>query len=179
MEKLGNTETDAIAKETFYNQIIPYPIVNDKQDSEILSRQIKNQLRMLEANRNSASFSQSSNLLNYERLKKQNDFINLRMRIERLKKAKAKTQREREQNKKQFLHLVQVSHPKKNETHFLLTIHRIMSPFFFHRKGISKTSTVHAISKSRSNEFTTGSLDHSNAEITVTRENSSKGRNSI
>jgi hypothetical protein len=46
--------------------------------------------------------------MNYERLKKQNEYINLRIRIEKLKRTKTKTQREKEQSKKQFHILLQV-----------------------------------------------------------------------
>ena len=94
--------------ETFYNQTIPYPVVNDKRDLEIVNRQLKNQLRQFEASKSNPLFDQQSNLTQYERLKKQNEYINIRMRIEKLKKFKGKTQREKEQNKKQFHALLQV-----------------------------------------------------------------------
>ncbi|CAF0797999.1 unnamed protein product [Rotaria sp. Silwood1] len=100
-------EENTNPKETFYNQIIPYPIVNDKRDLEVINRQLKNQLRELEASKNNPLYDSQSNLINYERLKKQNEYINLRIRIEKLKRTKTKTQREKEQNKKQFHMLLQ------------------------------------------------------------------------
>ncbi|CAF2359544.1 unnamed protein product [Rotaria sp. Silwood2] len=100
-------EENTSPKETFYNQIIPYPIVNDKRDLEVINRQLKNQLRQLEASKNNPLYDPQSNLMNYERLKKQNEYINLRIRIEKLKRTKTKTQREKEQTKKQFHMLLQ------------------------------------------------------------------------
>lgn len=105
-ENSDDQEEKTTSKETFYNQSIPYPVVNDKRDLDVISRQMKNQLRQLEASKNNPLYDSQANLMNYERLKKQNEYINLRIRIEKLKRTKAKTQREREQNKKQFhLHL--------------------------------------------------------------------------
>jgi len=100
---------DLSSTETFYNQTIPYPVVNDKRDLEIINRQLKNQLRQLEASRSNPVYDQKSSLIQYEHLKKQNEFINLRIRIEKLKKHKGKTQKEKEQNKKQFHLLLQVN----------------------------------------------------------------------
>ncbi|CAF4891160.1 unnamed protein product, partial [Rotaria socialis] len=73
------------------------PVINDKRDLELINRQLKNQLRELEASKNNPLYDPQSNLMNYERLKKQNEYINLRIRIEKLKRTKAKTQREKEQ----------------------------------------------------------------------------------
>ncbi|CAM4745019.1 unnamed protein product [Rotaria magnacalcarata] len=95
------------SKEKFYNQAIPYPVINDKRDLELINRQLKNQLRELEASKNNPLYDPQSNLMHYERLKKQNEYINLRIRIEKLKRTKAKTQREKEQSKKQFHTLLQ------------------------------------------------------------------------
>ncbi|CAF0882844.1 unnamed protein product [Rotaria sordida] len=106
-ENIEEQEDNTSSKETFYNQIIPYPIVNDKRDLEIINRQLKNQLRELEASKNNPLYDPQSNLINYERLKKQNEYINLRIKIEKLKRTKTKTQREKEQNKKQFHMLLQ------------------------------------------------------------------------
>ena len=103
-------EENPTPKETFYNQKIPYPIINDKRDLDVINRQLKNQLRELEASRNNPLFGQpASNGMPYERLKKQNEYINLRIRMEKLKRSRSKTQREKEQNKKQFHSLLQVS----------------------------------------------------------------------
>ena len=125
--KIDGADEDDIqpmtSKETYYNQKIPYPIVNDKRDLELINRQIKNQLRQFEASRNNPLYDEQANQLMYERLKKQNEFINIRMRIERLKKIKAKTQRDREQNKKLFHALVQVV--------FLLNSNRIIVHYGF------------------------------------------------
>ena len=107
-ENLDEQEETPTLKETFYNQNIPYPIINDKRDLEVVNRQLKNQLRVMEASRNNPLYDQQSNVVHYERLKKQNEYINLRIRIEKLKRSKTKTQREREQNKKQFHALLQV-----------------------------------------------------------------------
>ncbi len=95
-------------KETFYNQNIPYPVVNDKRDLEVINRQLKNQLRGLEASKNNPLYDQKSNQVHHERLKKQNEYINLKLRIEKVKRSKAKTQREKEENKKHFHLLLQV-----------------------------------------------------------------------
>jgi len=107
-ENIEEQEENLDPKESFFNQNIPYPVINDKRDLELINRQLKNQLRQLEASKNNPLYDQQSNIINYERLKKQNEFINLRIRIEKLKRFKAKTQREREQNKKQFHILLQV-----------------------------------------------------------------------
>jgi hypothetical protein len=112
-------EENSHSKETFFNQNIPYPVINDKRDLEIINRQLKNQLRALEASKNNPLFDQQSNLINYERLKKQNEYINLRIRIEKLKRFKTKTQREKEQNKKQFHILLQVCLIKQIDFFFL------------------------------------------------------------
>ena len=66
-------------------------------------------MRQLEASRSNPVYDQKSSLIQYEHLKKQNEFINLRIRIEKLKKHKGKTQKEKEQNKKQFHLLLQVN----------------------------------------------------------------------
>jgi hypothetical protein len=117
-ENLEEQEEISNSKETFYNQNIPYPVINDKRDLEVINRQLKNQLRQLEASKNNPLFGQQSNLMHYERLKKQNEYINLRIRIEKLKRSKAKTQREKEQNKKQFHLLVQVCLIKRKKILF-------------------------------------------------------------
>ncbi len=117
-ENLEEQEEISNSKETFYNQNIPYPVINDKRDLEVINRQLKNQLRQLEASKNNPLFGQQSNLMHYERLKKQNEYINLRIRIEKLKRSKAKTQREKEQNKKQFHLLVQVCLIKRKKSLF-------------------------------------------------------------
>ncbi|CAF1393777.1 unnamed protein product [Adineta steineri] len=107
-ENLEEQENNIInPKETFYNQHIPYPVINDKRELEVVNRQLKNQLRQLEASKSNPLYDQQANLMNYERLKKQNEYINLRIRIEKLKRMKTKTQREKEQNKKQFHILLQ------------------------------------------------------------------------
>ena len=107
-EHLDEPEEVFNPKETFYNQKIPYPVVNDKRDLDVINRQLKNQLRQLEASRNNPLYDEQSNQMNHERLKKQNEYINLRLRIEKLKRSRAKTQREKEQNKTQFHLLLQV-----------------------------------------------------------------------
>jgi hypothetical protein len=111
-ENFDEQEQNPTPKETFFNQNIPYPVVNDKRDLDVINRQLKNQLRELEASKNNPLYDQQSNLINYERLKKQNEFINLRIRIEKLKRNKTKTQKEKEQNKKQFHLLLQVKKRK-------------------------------------------------------------------
>lgn len=111
-EILDEPEEILNSRETFFNQNIPYPVINDKRDLEVVNRQLKNQLRHMEASKMNPAYDQQSNLMNYERLKKQNEYINLRIRIEKLKRYKAKTQREREQNKKQFHLLLQVCYHK-------------------------------------------------------------------
>ncbi|CAF0768672.1 unnamed protein product [Adineta ricciae] len=94
-------------KISFYNENIPYPVIKDKRDVEIINRELKNQLRQLEASKNNPLYDQQTGPVKYERLKKQIEYINLRIRIEKLKRMKTKTQREKEQNKKQFHVLVQ------------------------------------------------------------------------
>ena len=120
-EDLEEREEEEIfnSKETFYNQTIPYPVINDKRDLELINRQLKNQLRQLEASKNNPAFDQQANLMQYERLKKQNEYINLRIRMERSKRHRGKTQREREQSKKQFPILLQVCF-LKSSTCFLI-----------------------------------------------------------
>jgi hypothetical protein len=107
-ENHNEPEENLPPKENFFNQNIPYPVINDKRDLEVVNRQLKNQLRGLEASKNNPLYDQQSNLINYERLKKQNEFINLRIRIEKFKRIKAKTQKEKEQNRKQFHIMLQV-----------------------------------------------------------------------
>lgn len=128
-------EENSTSKETFYNQNIPYPVVNDKRELDVINRQLKNQLRELEASRNNPLFGQQSTGMPYERLKKQNEYINLRIRMEKLKRVQAKTQREREQNKKQFHLLLQVS----SSSH---SIRCLSSVYFF--EGISQSTTFYA-----------------------------------
>jgi len=124
-EQEEEEEENSHPKETFFNQNIPYPVINDKRDLEIINRQLKNQLRQLEASKNNPMYDQESNLINYERLKKQNEYINLRIRIEKLKRFKGKTQREKEQNKKQFHLLLQVCLiNKKKKNYFLFLLKR-------------------------------------------------------
>lgn len=118
-EKQQPEEQEPISdtKDKFYNQAIPYPVVNDKRDLDLINRQLKNQLRELEAGKNNPLYNQS-NVVYYERLKKQNEYINLRLRIEKLKRTRTKTQREKEQNKKQFHTLLQVCFLFKDKTNF-------------------------------------------------------------
>ena len=108
-------EDDANSTGAFYNQNIPYPVVNDKRDLGVINRQLKNQLRKLEASKNNPLYDSQSNLINYERLKKQIEFINKRIEIEKLKRNKAKTQREKEQNRKRFHLLLQVCLTQKQK----------------------------------------------------------------
>ena len=46
-ENLEEQEENLHSKETFYNQNIPYPVINDKRDLEVINRQLKNQLRSI------------------------------------------------------------------------------------------------------------------------------------
>ncbi|UJR26020.1 hypothetical protein I4U23_007366 [Adineta vaga] len=107
-EKVDDEEEDNITtNDSFYNQNIPYPVIKDKREVEVINRQLKNQLRQSEAGRNNSIYDEQASVIKNERLKKQIEYINLRIRIEKLKRMKTKTQREKEQNKKQFHLLVQ------------------------------------------------------------------------
>lgn len=141
-EHLEEPEEITDSKETFYNQNIPYPVINDKRDLDVINRQLKNQLRELEASRNNPQYDEQSNMLRYERLKKQNEYINLRIRIEKLKRFRAKTQREKEQNKKQFHLLLQVC-----------SVVRKIDLSHLSRTGFSQTTTLDANSQSRSFQY--------------------------
>ena len=132
----------AVPDELFTNADIPYPIVNDKRDLEVVNRQVKNQLRQFEASRNNPSYDQQADSGVLERLKKQNEYINVRMRIERLKRMKTKTQREKEQNKKQFHHLLQV---RSSALRCRRTRHRRSHLF----EGVPQAATIHAFGQSR------------------------------
>jgi hypothetical protein len=135
-------DKQTVIGDMFSHANIPYPIVNDKRDLDVINRQLKNQLRQFEASRNNPMYDQQANLIIYERLKKQNDYINARMRIERLKQVKAKTQRERESNKKQYHYLLQVIDCCSRKSH------RSLLTSIFEFVGISETSTIYAFSES-------------------------------
>ncbi|CAF0930156.1 unnamed protein product [Didymodactylos carnosus] len=103
----------------FANIKFPYPVINDNRDLDTINRILKDKLRQSEQKCNHLLFEQTNATNNNDydnmqqqikRLHKQIEYINGRIKIEKLKRTKCKTQREKEQAKKKMQSLIKDVH---------------------------------------------------------------------
>ncbi|CAF0790940.1 unnamed protein product [Didymodactylos carnosus] len=104
---------------SFANIKFPYPVINDNRDLDRINRILKDRLRQLEQKCNHLLFEQTNSANSNEqeniqqqikRLQKQIEYVNGRIKIEKLKRTKCKTQREKEQAKKKMQFLIKDVH---------------------------------------------------------------------